>query len=350
MAEQINIGIIGSGGYGRSARQYLRNTGEFNIVACMDVNPAVAEQAAKEDGAVAYTEVEAFLAHPGMTATSINTPAWLHAEHCLKSLDAGKHIFVTKPVCATVAEAVQVRESAQAKGLSCMVGHHARLFPVARYVKEVLDSGKLGRICNAMLTCCSSGGLEQKAGDWRALPGRNPGGPMLQCGIHTLDTLLGIFGPIKQVMSMMQDDVTEFQVVDNTVTLLKFANGVQVTFVSNYTTAYMHTMDFFGTAGNLHIHEHITGLGQHEMYFQERARGPHEPWEALRIPSYAPGYPDGHGGLLEKEFARQIRGSAPNYGNFDDAISALAIIEAAVESHETGRAVAITWQRNTSVA
>jgi predicted dehydrogenase len=128
-------------------------------------------------------------------------------------------------------------------------------------------------------------------------------------------------------------------------TLLQFVNGVQVARVSNYTTAYLHTIDFLGTKGNLHVREHITGLRQHEMYFQERARGEHEPWEALRIPVYEPGYPDDHGGILEKEFARQIRANAPDYRNFDDSISALAIVEAAVESHETGRAVEITWQQ-----
>jgi predicted dehydrogenase len=212
--------------------------------------------------------------------------------------------------------------------------------PLARLEREMVLGGELGTVCNALFTCCSSAGLEQSAGDWRALPGKNPGGPLLQCGIHTLDQMLGTFGHAKRVCAMMQNSVTPHDVVDNTMTLFEFASGHQATFVCNYTTAYMHTHSYFGTRANLHVHSHITGLGQSQIYLQERARGPHELWRMLRIPD-AGGYPDPHGGVLERDFARQIREGAPDYANARDAAAALAVLEAAVESHETGRAVEV---------
>lgn len=333
---KVRIGIWGTGGYGATGRAYLRHTGLFDIVACLDVNEGAAVAGAGEEGATAYTDADAFLAHEGMEAVSINTPVMLHAEHIERSLDAGKHVLVTKPVAESAKQAIPLMDKARSAGLAFMVGHHARHDPCHRFIRDLLKEGRIGRICNVSATCCSSGGLEQKPGDWRTDPERNPGGPLLQCGIHMLDYLLGVFGPVDTVYSTGQFDVTETGVVDNTSTILAFECGVQVAFVCNYTTAYMHTLDIFGTAGNIHLCEHIRDLGVKEVYFQPRHRGEHEPWQELEVP-HDPGYPDGHGGVIEKSFADQIHTGKPDYGNLRDGIAALRVVEAAAQSQKTGQ-------------
>ena len=345
MSDQpIKIGILGCGGYGCTARSYLNNTGEFDIVACMDVDRGVAERVAAKESATAYADLSAFLDHPEMEAVCINTPVLLHAEHSLRCLAAGKHVFITKPVTAFVEEAQEVAEHAKGRSLVYMVGHHGRHSAISRLVEGILASGRLGRVCNVSVTCCSSGGLAQHAGNWRVLPGKNPGGPLLQCGIHTIDLLLELFGPIKRVLAVTQDDVTPFGVVDNALTLLDFANGTQVAFVCNYTTAYMHTMHFFGTKGNLHVQKHITGLGQEQVYIQPRGAGDHEPWQALAI-QRDKSFPDDHGGILEKSFAAQIRSAKPCYDNLEAAIEALRIVHAAIASAGSGRSVEVSAGR-----
>lgn len=338
---RIRIGIIGAGGYGRSARQYLRNTSEYDIVACMDVRPAAARAAAREENAASYTDLQACLAHEGLEAVSINTPVLLHARHARAALEAGKHVFMTKPVANRSRDALQLLRLAEHRNLALMIGHHARHGAAKNFVRKMVKGKTLGRVCNVVATSCSSGGLEQKAGDWRVQPNENPGGPMLQCGIHTIDFLISLFGNVTRVMAMMRNDITPFEVADDTLTLLAFEDGTQAALASNYTTAYMHTLDVFGTRANLHVHEHITGLRQSEMYLQRRARGPHEPWEALRIPQPRGRYPDPHGGVLERDFASQIRSGKTDYANMRDAIQALRVVEAAVRSHRTGKAVAL---------
>jgi predicted dehydrogenase len=138
----------------------------------------------------------------------------------------------------------------------------------------------------------------------------------------------------------MQEDITPYEAVDNTLTLLAFENGVQAAIVCNYTTAYMHTLDIFGTKGNLHHRQHITDLGREELYFQPRKAGPHEPWNELTIPRKED-TPSQHGYVLEKQFARQIREQKYVYRNLQEAIAALRIVEAAVESHRSGKQVAL---------
>ncbi len=335
---QISIGILGSGGYGGTAQEYLNNTGEFKIVACMDIDSGTAQSAASKENALPYTDVDDFLKHPEMEAVCINTPIWLHEEHSIKSLEAGKHVFITKPVTAFVEEVQKIAATAKNKQLAYMVGHHARLSPTVRLASEIIKDGKLGCVCNVVATCCSGSALEQKCGAWRLKDGVNPGGPLLQCGIHTIDILLGLFGPATRVSAMKQDDVTDNNTTDNIISLIQFKSGVQVVLIANYTTAYMHTLDFFGTKANLHAYKHITGLGQEEVYLQPRGKGLHEPWSALRIP-YDNSYPDDHGGILEKAFAAQIRSGKPDYSNLAEAIDALKLLHAAVESCNTGKCV-----------
>lgn len=62
--------------------------------------------------------------------------------------------------------------------------------------------------------------LEQKRGDWRIKDGVNPGGPLLQCGIHIIDILLGWFGSVTKVSAMKQDDITDNSVTDNIISLI----------------------------------------------------------------------------------------------------------------------------------
>jgi predicted dehydrogenase len=288
-----------------------------------------------------YRDQAAFLRHEGLQAVSINTPVPLHAPHIRACLEAGKHVFVTKPITARVEEAEALVALARANGLCLLVGHHARHGAVLRFVTQLVQEGRLGRLCNALATCCSSVALKVDDAAWRKDGQTNPGGPLLQCGVHLIDYLLALLGPATRVASMMQDDITSRDAVDNSVTLIEFAGGVQAALVCNYATAYMHTIDLFGTDANLHVHEHISGLGQAEVYLQPRAAGEHEEWERLDVPR-DPAYPDSHGGVLERAFAAQIRDGAPDYTNAADAVAALRIVHAAVASHRERRFAPLT--------
>ena len=109
--EKIRIGILGSAGYGTTAREYLNNSACFEIVACMDIDAAAADTAARAERALAYTDLHAFAAHEGMQAVAINTPVLLHAEHAMTALEAGLHVFMTKPVTHNARDAPQPMKS-----------------------------------------------------------------------------------------------------------------------------------------------------------------------------------------------------------------------------------------------
>ncbi len=337
-SRKIKIGVLGSGGYGEVARSYLRHTGAFEIVACHDVDANVADIAAEQESASAFTELGAFLRHNEMEAVCINTPIPLHADHIEACLAADKHVFVTKPVTVTSRQAKQLAVIAKQKNLAFMVGHHARHRTSIKMIKQWISSGKIGQLCNVAITSCSSRGVTGKPDEWRFSANTNPGGPLLQCGIHTIDILLDIIGPVRRVMAIRQDDITPYDVEDNFMVLLDFATGVQATLTCNYTTGYLHTMHWLATDGNLHLHEHVTGLNTSELYLQSRKSGDFEPWIKQDVKPDA-SYPDDHMGVLEKSFATQILNGQPDYSNLLESIVSLEIVEAAVLSAHERRMV-----------
>ena len=86
------------------------------------------------------------LADPDVEAVVIATPISTHHALAVAALRAGKHVFVEKPIAASVAEAEELVELAEAAGLTLMVGHTFVYSPPVRKVKQIIDSGDLGEI------------------------------------------------------------------------------------------------------------------------------------------------------------------------------------------------------------
>lgn len=92
------------------------------------------------------TSLDEVLADPATDAVVIATPVPTHAALALAAIGAGKHVFVEKPLALTAADARAVADAAAAAGLTCMVDHLLVLHPGVTKVKELVDSGHLGRV------------------------------------------------------------------------------------------------------------------------------------------------------------------------------------------------------------
>ena len=90
--------------------------------------------------------IKAVLQRADIDAAIVATPAGLHFEHTKLLLEAGKHVFVEKPLALSVAEAEELVALAREKGLVLMVGHTFLYNDVVRWIKDFIDSGELGDI------------------------------------------------------------------------------------------------------------------------------------------------------------------------------------------------------------
>jgi predicted dehydrogenase len=142
--------IVGLIGYGYWGPNLLRNYMELPMVRVKwvcDVRPARLKlAAARYPGLQVTAEVEQVLADPEVDAVLIATPISSHYLFARAALEAGKQVFVEKPMTANAAQGRELVELAEARGLTLMVGHTFVYSPPVRKVKQIIDSGELGDV------------------------------------------------------------------------------------------------------------------------------------------------------------------------------------------------------------
>lgn len=133
-------------GYGYWGRNLARNFAELGALkAVVDPDPRAAEAAATAHGvrAAGFDEV---LSDPGIQGVSIASPAEQHFTHAKAALEAGKHVFVEKPLALDVGQAEQLGALAAKRGLTLMVGHLLQYHPIYMRLREMVAGGEFGRL------------------------------------------------------------------------------------------------------------------------------------------------------------------------------------------------------------
>ena len=194
----IRIGLVGYGFMGKMHAECYKAAGA-RIVSVADVEADRREEAASKLGCKAFDGVEALLDGPDVDAVDICTPTYLHEEHVLAAVSAGRDVFCEKPLSLAVESCERIVTAAKTAGVKLMVGHVVRFWPDCVVLKSVLDSGRLGRPVWASARRLSAPATWAWQG-WLSDPARS-GGAILDLHIHDLDFLAWILGRPKQVVS-----------------------------------------------------------------------------------------------------------------------------------------------------
>jgi predicted dehydrogenase len=142
----IAVGIVGLGYWGSKLLRNLFQTEGVWVPAACDADPAVLEDHARRHRHLPLTRDIDDLLDDDIDAIVIATPISNHYELVRVALLAGKHVLVEKPLAGNIAEAEELRELAEERNLVLMPGHTFLYSPPVVAVKELLDSGELGRI------------------------------------------------------------------------------------------------------------------------------------------------------------------------------------------------------------
>lgn len=126
----LRVGVVGTGRLGRAHVRVLRSLPGVDFVGCMDSDPARAREAASEFGATAFDSLASLLAE--VEAVSIVTTTSAHAEVALAALDAGRDVFVEKPLASSVADAERIVTRARDRARVIQVGHIERFNSAVR--------------------------------------------------------------------------------------------------------------------------------------------------------------------------------------------------------------------------
>ncbi len=127
---KLRVLVVGCGNMGTSHARAYHSMDEFELVGVVSRGPQSRERLATELGGIAaFSDFEAALAETKPDCVSINTYPDTHYDYCKKSLTAGAHVFIEKPLANTIEECQELAELATAKGLKLVVGYILRVHP-----------------------------------------------------------------------------------------------------------------------------------------------------------------------------------------------------------------------------
>ena len=331
---RIRLGIIGLGNWSRQIFQAVDQLPDVKITQCYSRYPETREAFASEHECAACEQYEQMVDNPHIDGVVVMSANAAHEKDVTLAASRGKHIFVTKPIATTIAAGKRMIAVCRQNEVILAVGHQTRREPALRKLKEILDSGELGTVRLVEANYSTPNGLKIKEGDWRWAEDECPGGALIQIGIHVIDTLQYLFGPVSRVFSWQGRGGLEVEMPGVTATLLDFESGLRGYLGSSYVSSFSHWIKVYGTKKNAFFSElgglTLTQDSWEQGEVREDVAGP------ANVTAPMPT-------IVEEiaEFARCIRtGESPEIGG-DAALSNLAVVLAAVESDKSSKPVEI---------
>jgi predicted dehydrogenase len=210
-ARAIGVGVIGFGWMGRvHAQAYARVRHHFpdlellpQLVAVADEVPGRAEGAAAQFGfATAVRDWRELLADPRVHAVSVTAPNWLHREIGVAVAEAGRHLWIEKPVGLTADDARAVADAARTAGVRSAVGFNYRNAPGVALARELVASGEIGRVTHARFHFLSDyAASPDGALTWRYERARGGNGVLGDLASHAVDLVRFLLGDIVSVVA-----------------------------------------------------------------------------------------------------------------------------------------------------
>jgi predicted dehydrogenase len=336
-AKPVTYGIVSPANWGRRLLDAARSTPLLRLGGVFSRDAHNAEEIARDYGGRVFPSYDALLADPDVEAVVLPTPHFLHREQAEQAFFAGKHVFVEKPIAISLADAEAMRDAARAAGRVLAVGHQGRRTGAARKARALISAGEIGRIVHLVAIQGFPLAFGWPAGHWRRDPLRLPGGPLDELGVHYFDLMRYLAGPITHVMGWLVNDVTPGDAPDAATVSLRFNNHAIGSYTTHFVSVAVSQLTIFGTKGALRLNRF--GQELHRQKILDPATGRNAGDEIEAVPCDGP--QPFTTALTEQfeDFVRCIReGGEPEVGA-REAIAALRVSRAALESARSGRAV-----------
>jgi predicted dehydrogenase len=232
--QKIRIAIAGAGLIGRAHMRIVQDSPQCILSAIVDPAPS-AVQIAAQAGVPLYATLDALMAQDRPDGIVLATPNHLHVPQALQCIAANLPVLIEKPVATTLAEGQKLLAATEENKARVLVGHHRAHSPIMAKAKEVVDSGRLGRLVSVVGSAMffkPDGYFAD--GPWRTQIG---GGPILINMVHEVHNLRMLCGDITAVQAFASNATRGFAVEDTVAINLRFANGVLGSFMLSDTAA-----------------------------------------------------------------------------------------------------------------
>jgi UDP-N-acetyl-2-amino-2-deoxyglucuronate dehydrogenase len=319
----VRVGLIGAGNISDTHARALRAIPGVEIASVYAPTLAHAEALAQKYGGAAFDSLAHLLAHKPLDMVVIGSPSGRHADHGIAAAMSGVHVLVEKPIDVTTARADVLIAEAARSGVTLGVIFQDRLKPGVQRLKALVDAGRLGApiLANARVKWYRPPSYYRDS-RWRGTRALDGGGALMNQGVHTVDLLLWLFGPVRRVFAKTIAGLHQIEVEDTAVAVLEFANGAIGTLeaATSAYPGYSRQIELTGSNGTLKLDgDDLAAIDLRDVRDEERLGSEHPP-EAGR-----------HAGRPPQEKAATVSAASPVVSDpiahvrvFEDFLGAVA--------------------------
>lgn len=244
----LRFGLVGCGTIAPTHADALRALPGAALAACCDSRPKRAQAFAHAYGLRAVT-LDEMLADPALDAVCVCTPSGLHSAIGVRALRAGKHVLAEKPMDVSLQACDALIQAARASRCTLSVVSQHRFDPASLRVKQAVEQGELGPLTYADARVPWFRTQEYyDSSDWRGTWALDGGGALMNQGIHTVDLMLWLCGPVQSVYAQTRTlSHARMETEDVACATLSFANGAVGTLMAS-------TALYPGWAARLGVH------------------------------------------------------------------------------------------------
>ncbi len=212
-----------------------------------------ADYARRHNVARWYDDADELINDPEVDAVYVATPPDSHREYVIRAAQAGKPVYVEKPMARTALECEDMISACEKAGVGLFVAYYRRAMPRFASVKELLDGGRIGQLRSVSIRNERPGQLDDagRAG-WRVDPEISGGGHFVDLGSHVLDLLDWLLGPVTHAAGVATNRGGRYRAEDLVTGAFSFSSGVEGVGVWNYDSfRHKDEIEIVGTAGAL---------------------------------------------------------------------------------------------------
>lgn len=253
----VRVAVLGTGGIVRAFHlPALAANSRARVVALCDVRADTLEGLAREYAVdKTYTDFERLAQDPEFDAVIVAIPNCLHAKAAVRLLQAGKHVFCEKPMAVSSSEARGMVAAADAAGKALLIGHVWRSHPVVRWLRRVVETGRLGTVFKVKAHSVVAG-RGPAADSWFLRRETAGGGALIDVGVHTIDLVSYLFGdhlrPVS-VSARLANNFRRLEVEDTADVRVEFDGGITMELSAGWYHSHAESphgaVELFGTEG-----------------------------------------------------------------------------------------------------
>jgi predicted dehydrogenase len=333
----LRAAIVGTGAIANAHAAAIAAAPDAELVAVADRELAPAQAFAERWGGPAvFGSLDELIASGGVDVLHVCTPPGVHAEQAIAALDAGVHVICEKPAALSLDELDAMTEAARRNDRRFAVVFQQRTGSAAAHVRQLLDSGALGRPLVATCQTLWYRDPAYFAVPWRGKWATEGGGPTLGHGIHQIDLLAWLLGDWASVQGQLWRLDRETQTEDVSTAVVAFANGTVASVITSAISPRETSSIRIDTELATVTVDHLYGHGHDNWRITPAPHVDAETVAAWALPELEE--PSGHDALIRDIFA-SLRSGAPLPSTATDPARSFELVTAIYSSAAQGVAV-----------